>query len=295
MKFAIYGQTAKPIVQNIVRRLFNLFQKYENTEVIFEEQFYSLLNEQGILEREYETFGTKNPLTSEVSFFISVGGDGTMLRAANFIKNTNIPIVGINAGRLGFLANVQHDNLEEHIPLLFENKFKRSKRSLLSLECKPEKNNAFDIQYALNEVTVSRKNTTSMITVETYLDDEFLATYWADGLIISTPSGSTGYSLSCGGPIIEPETGCFVLTPLAPHNLNVRPLVIRDNLAIRLRVSSREQQFLVSLDTTTKAVDNETEIIITKAPFTVDLVEFPTQSFIKTLRNKLLWGEDKRN
>jgi len=295
MKFAIYGQTAKPIVQNIVRRLFNLFQKHENTEVIFEEQFYSLLNEQGILEKEYETFGINNPLTSEVDFFISVGGDGTMLRAANFIKNTDIPIVGINAGRLGFLANVQHDNLEEHIPLLFENKFKRSKRSLLSLNCQPEENNAFDIQYALNEVTVSRKNTTSMITVETYLDDEFLATYWADGLIISTPSGSTGYSLSCGGPIIEPETGCFVLTPLAPHNLNVRPLVIRDNLTIKLKVSSREKQFLVSLDTTTKAVDNDTEVIITKAPFTVDLVEFPSQSFIKTLRNKLLWGEDKRN
>ena len=159
----------------------------------------------------------------------------------------------------------------------------------------PEKNNEFEIQYALNEVTVSRKNTTSMITVETYLDDEFLATYWADGLIISTPSGSTGYSLSCGGPIIEPETGCFVLTPLAPHNLNVRPLVIRDNLTIKLKVSSREKQFLVSLDTTTKTVDNETEVIITKAPFTVDLVEFPSQSFIKTLRNKLLWGEDKRN
>ncbi|SDH37935.1 NAD kinase [Myroides phaeus] len=295
MKFAIYGQTCKPIVQNIVRRLLNLFQNYDNTEIIFEEGFHRLLKEQNILDKEYETFGNSNNLTSDVNFFIGIGGDGTLLRAANFIKNTNIPVVGINAGRLGFLANVQHDNLEEQIPLLYKNEFKKSKRSLLSLQCTPEENNKFDLQFALNEVTVSRKNTTSMITVETYLDDEFLATYWADGLIISTPSGSTGYSLSCGGPIIEPETGCFVLTPLAPHNLNVRPLVIRDNLTIKLRVSSREKQFLVSLDTTTEAVDNDTEITISKAPFTIDLVEFPNQSFIKTLRNKLLWGEDKRN
>lgn len=294
MKIAIFGQTSKPIVQNIILRLLNVFKEYE-VEIIFEYHFYDLLKQNNILSKSYNTFGADSALKDDVDFFISVGGDGTMLRAANFIKSMNIPIIGINAGRLGFLANVQQDEIETLLPDIFKNNYTLSKRTLLSLQCNPAENNDFDIQYALNEVTVSRKNTTSMITVETYLDQEYLATYWADGLIISTPSGSTGYSLSCGGPIIEPTTNCFVITPLAPHNLNVRPLVIPDNLNIRLKVSSRESQFLVSLDTTTKAIDNQTELTISKAAFTIDLVEFPSQSFIRTLRTKLLWGEDKRN
>lgn len=294
MKIAIFGQTSKPIVQNIILRLLNVFKEYE-VEIIFEDHFYDLLKQNNILSKSYNTFGADSALKDDVDFFISVGGDGTMLRAANFIKSMNIPIIGINAGRLGFLANVQQDEIETLLPDIFKNNYTLSKRTLLSLQCNPAENNDFDIQYALNEVTVSRKNTTSMITVETYLDQEYLATYWADGLIISTPSGSTGYSLSCGGPIIEPTTNCFVITPLAPHNLNVRPLVIPDNVNIRLKVSSRESQFLVSLDTTTKAIDNQTELTISKAAFTIDLVEFPSQSFIRTLRTKLLWGEDKRN
>ncbi|WP_158961484.1 NAD kinase [Myroides fluvii] len=294
MKFAIYGQTNKTIVQQIVRRLLHVLESYHPT-IIFEHHFYDLLNEINLLPTTYETFGNENELPTDVDFFISIGGDGTMLRAANFIKDKNIPIVGINAGRLGFLANIQEDTIEEHLPHLFQNTYKLSRRALLTIDCNPVANSNFDINFALNDITVSRKNTTSMITVETYLDNEYLATYWADGLIISTPSGSTGYSLSCGGPIIEPETGCFVITPLAPHNLNVRPLVIRDNLTIKLKVNARESQFLLSVDSSTQAVNNETEVTISKAPFTINLVEFPQQSFIKTLRNKLLWGEDKRN
>ncbi|MGG5577848.1 NAD kinase [Myroides sp. C15-4] len=294
MKFAIYGQTNKAIVQQIVHRLLNVFETYAPT-IIFERNFYDLLNEKNILPTMYETFDDANELPLDVNFFISIGGDGTMLRAANFIRDKNIPIVGINAGRLGFLANIQEDTIEEHLPHLFKHTYKLSRRALLTIACDPVSNSNFDINFALNDITVSRKNTTSMITVETYLDNEYLATYWADGLIISTPSGSTGYSLSCGGPIIEPETGCFVLTPLAPHNLNVRPLVIRDNLTIKLKVNARESQFLLSVDSSTQAVNNETEVTISKAPFTINLVEFPQQSFIKTLRNKLLWGEDKRN
>ncbi len=294
MKFAIYGQTNKTIVENIIGRLLKVFKTYE-VEILFEEHFYHLLNEKNILTESYYTFNDESELPADTNFLISIGGDGTMLRATNYIKNKNIPIIGINAGRLGFLANVQEDTIEEHLPHLFSNTYKLSKRSLLTLDTNPSIASVFDINFALNEITVSRKNTTSMISVETLLDDEYLATYWADGLIISTPSGSTGYSLSCGGPIIEPETGCFIITPLAPHNLNVRPLVIRDNLTIKLKVSSRENQFLLSLDSNTQAVNNETELIISKAPFTINLVEFPSQSFIKTLRKKLLWGEDKRN
>lgn len=294
MKFALYGQTNKNIVQDIIIRLLRVFEPYQ-PEIIIEEKFHQLLQDITILSQQYPTFANDKDLPEDVDFFIGIGGDGTMLRASNFIKNKNIPLVGINAGRLGFLANVQHDALEQHLPNLFNGTYKLSKRSLLTMECESQENSDFDINFALNEVTVSRKNTTSMISLETYLDNEYLATYWADGLIISTPSGSTGYSLSCGGPIIDPETSCFVITPLAPHNLNVRPLVIRDNLQIKLKVSSREKQYLVSLDNTTKTIDIETSLLIYKAPFTIDFVEFPAQSFIKTLRNKLLWGEDKRN
>lgn len=218
-----------------------------------------------------------------------------MLRAATFVKNKNIPIVGINAGRLGFLANVQQDAIEHLLPLLFEKKYKISQRSLLSLECYPDECNIYDLNFALNEITVSRKDTTSMITIETCLNGEYLTSYWADGLIISTPTGSTGYSLSCGGPVITPDVKCIIITPIAPHNLNVRPLIISDETEIKLKVSGREPQFLVSLDSGTKAIDNETEIHIKKAPFTINMVEFPEKGFLKTLRNKLLWGEDKRN
>lgn len=294
MKFALYGQTCKPITIAILHKLFDVFDTHGST-FIFEESFYKLLLENQVIEDQYATFNTVKGLDDTVSFFIGIGGDGTLLRAANYIKNRDIPIVGINAGRLGFLANVQQNAIEELIPKLYTGEFKLSKRSLLSLDCTPDPCNIFDLNFALNEITVSRKNSTSMITIETYLDGEFLASYWADGLIISTPSGSTGYSLSCGGPIIAPLTGCFVLTPLAPHNLNVRPLVIPDKTEILMKVSSREPQFLISLDSGTKAVENETEITIRKAPFTINMVEFPEQSFIKTLRNKLLWGEDKRN
>lgn len=294
MKFAIYGQSCKPITQDIIDRIFRVFDKHQS-EVIFEEAFYQLLLDNQIIPNQYQTFNTHKGLDESIDFFIGIGGDGTLLRAANYVKSRNIPIVGINAGRLGFLANVQQNAIEELLPKLYTNQFRLSRRSLLSLECTPDQCNIFDLNFALNEITVSRKNSTSMITIETYLDNEFLASYWADGLIISTPSGSTGYSLSCGGPIIAPETGCFVITPLAPHNLNVRPLVIPDRTEIRMKVSSREPEFLISLDSGTKAVANETEILISKAPFTINMVEFPEQSFIKTLRNKLLWGEDKRN
>lgn len=294
MKFAIYGQSCKPITQDIIDRIFRVLDQHQS-EVIFEEAFYQLLLDNTIIIDRYQTFNTHKGLDESVDFFIGIGGDGTLLRATNYIKSKNIPIVGINAGRLGFLANVQQSAIEDLLPKLYTGQFRLSKRSLLSLDCTPDQCNIFDLNFALNEITVSRKNSTSMITIETYLDDEFLASYWADGLIISTPSGSTGYSLSCGGPIIAPETGCFVLTPLAPHNLNVRPLVIPDKTEIRMKVSTREPQFLISLDSGTKAVDNETEILISKAPFTINMVEFPEQSFIKTLRNKLLWGEDKRN
>lgn len=294
MKLALYGQYYPEKTADILRKVFSVLEKY-NAQAVFEANFYTLLLENNVLKKEYEVFSSHTELNSSFDFFISIGGDGTMLRAATFVKSKNIPIVGINAGRLGFLANVQQDAIEKLLPNLFENNYKLSQRTLLSLECYPDPCDIFDLNFALNEITVSRKNTTSMITIETCLNGEYLTSFWADGLIISTPTGSTGYNLSCGGPVITPESKCIVITPIAPHNLNVRPLILSDDTEIKLKVSGREPQFLLSLDSGTKTIDNNNEVHIKKAPFTINMVEFPNETFLKTLRNKLLWGEDKRN
>lgn len=294
MKLALYGQYYPEKTADILNKVFSVFEKY-NAQAVFEANFYNILLENNVLKKEYEVFSNHTDLNNSFDFFISIGGDGTMLRAATFVKSKNIPIVGINAGRLGFLANVQQDAIEKLLPKLFENNYKLCQRTLLSLECYPDPCDIFDLNFALNEITVSRKNTTSMITIETCLNGEYLTSFWADGLIISTPTGSTGYNLSCGGPVITPESKCIVITPIAPHNLNVRPLILSDDTEIKLKVSGREPQFLLSLDSGTKTIDNDNEVHIKKAPFTINMVEFPNETFLKTLRNKLLWGEDKRN
>lgn len=219
----------------------------------------------------------------------------TILRAATFVRDSGIPILGINAGRLGFLAKVQKENIASFLQLVLEKKYTISNRTLLSLETSPDNEEIKSLNFAMNEVTVSRKDTTSMITIETYLNDEYLNSYWADGLIISTPTGSTGYSLSCGGPVLTPEVTSLVITPIAPHNLNARPLVIPDNTEIKLKVSGREEQYLVSLDSRIATLNNNAVLTIKKTPFKINMVEIPNETFLKTLRNKLLWGEDKRN
>ena len=226
---------------------------------------------------------------------ISIGGDGTILRASNLVGDLGIPLVGINTGRLGFLATIQNNEIESAIDAILTGNYKLSKRSLLSITTTPENKDIMEQNFALNEIAISRRNTTSMITVETKLNGEYLTSYWSDGLIISTPTGSTGYSLSCGGPVLTPETNSFILTPIAPHNLSARPLVIEDSTEIQLRVSGREDQYLVSLDSRIATLNNDTIITIKKAPFNIKMVELYHESFLDTLRKKLLWGEDKRN
>ncbi len=294
MKFALYAQTYKPSNKEIISKLLFAIEQHQ-AEVIFEENYFAILTQEKVINKKYTTFTNHQDLEEDINFFISIGGDGTMLRAANFVKSKNIPIVGINAGRLGFLANVQQDAIDDLIPLLFANDYTLSRRTLLQLNSPTETPSPFDINFALNEITISRKNTTSMITIETYINNEFLATYWADGIIISTPTGSTGYSLSCGGPIITPDSNCLVITPIAPHNLTTRPLIINDRSIIKMKIDGREPQFLISVDSETKAMNNDTLIEISLASHTVNMVEFPKVTFLKTLRNKLLWGEDKRN
>ena len=294
MKIAVYGQYYKNNTEDIIEKVLRVLSDY-NPEIVFEDAFYDVLNGKKLLTKEYQTFTGHEGLDEGFGLFISIGGDGTMLRAATLVRNKGIPIIGINAGRLGFLATVQQENIETLLPLIFENKYKISPRTLLTVEYEGRSPEAEELDYALNEITVSRKDTTSMITIEIRLNGEYLNSYWADGLIVSTPTGSTGYSLSCGGPILMPEVNSLVITPIAPHNLNARPLVIPDDTDIELRVSSREEQHLVSLDSRIVSIDVETVMRVKKGGFKINLVEFPQEKFLVTLRKKLLWGEDKRN
>lgn len=263
--------------------------------MVIEEVFLAMLYEKQLIKKEYKTFSSYKELDPTFDMLISIGGDGTILRAATLVRDSGIPILGINAGRLGFLATVQKDNIESFMQLVIEKNYTISRRTLLSLTATPKNTDLQELNFAMNEITVSRKDTTSMITIETWLNGEYLNSYWADGLIISTPTGSTGYSLSCGGPILTPDVKSLVITPIAPHNLNARPLVIPDKTEIKLRVSGREQQYLVSLDSRITSVKNDAVLTIRKTPFKINMVEIPDETFLKTLRTKLLWGEDKRN
>lgn len=294
MKVAIFGQYYQNDTRPIIKDIFVFFNR-NNVELVIEEKFLKILYDEKILEKTYNTFSSHSDLDKSFDILISIGGDGTILRAATYVRESGIPILGVNAGRLGFLAKVQKENIAAFLQIVLERKYTISKRTLLNLVTTPNNTENNDINFAMNEVTVSRKDTTSMITIETYLNGEYLNSYWADGLIISTPTGSTGYSLSCGGPVLTPDVKSLVITPIAPHNLNARPLVIPDDTEIKLKVSGREEQYLVSLDSRISSINNNSELTITKTPFKINMVEIPEETFLKTLRNKLLWGEDKRN
>lgn len=293
-KVGIYGQFYHANSGLFIEELLNALDR-EDIEVVIEEDFFNLIKENQSIEKEYHQFKTFKELNDSFDLFISVGGDGTILKSVNYIKDLNIPIVGINTGRLGFLATVNKEDIKETISSILNNEFTLSERTVLCIKTEPEEKELCDNNFALNEIAVSRKNTTSMITIETWLDDEYLTAYWADGLIVSTPTGSTGYSLSCGGPVITPTTKAFAITPIAPHNLNARPLIIKDNTRIKLKVSGREDNYLVSMDSRIASLKNNTTVIIEKAPFKIKMVEFAGDTFLATLRKKLLWGEDKRN
>ncbi len=294
MKIAVFGQYYQNNTHSIVEKVV-AFLEQNNIEIYIYKNFYEKLIENKALESKYVTFDTHECLKNNFDYLISIGGDGTILRAATFIRNYNLPIIGINAGRLGFLATIQEENIQKLLTRVLANDFSISKRTLVSLHAHPENVDLEDLNFALNEITVSRKDTTSMITIETYINNEYLNSYWADGLIISTPTGSTGYSLSCGGPVIMPTSNCFVITPIAPHNLTARPLIIPDDSELTLKIKGREEQYLVSLDSRITSVSNETTLTIKKSDFHISIIEFPEEGFLRTIRKKLLWGEDKRN
>ena len=292
MKVAVYGKQFQKDVAPFVLELFQELEKAQMEILVFE-TFYDFLSKQINLNLFLNTFNTYEELKNDIDLFVSVGGDGTILDATTLIRDSGIPIIGVNTGRLGFLADIAKDEITITIKQLVNKRFSIDKRTLLKLET--EEPIFGDLNFALNEVTISRKDTTSMITITTYINDQYLNSYWADGLIIATPTGSTGYSLSCGGPIVMPGSNNFIITPIAPHNLNVRPLVISDKHEVKVKVEGRANQFLVALDSRIQTIDAGIELTIKKEDFKINMVETDTQDFASTLRNKLLWGLDKRN
>ena len=293
MKIAIYSQHAGKHTSSILLELFSFVNKY-NIDFFLEKDFDEILTEDFPRKLDYNVFSSYKDLDNSFNLMITIGGDGTLLRSVSYVRDLEIPIIGINTGRLGFLATLNQDLLKSKLEKIIKGEFKVENRALLQVMIDDEKEkNEFAI--ALNEITVGRKNTTSMIKIKTNLDGEFLNSYWADGLIVSTPTGSTGYSLSCGGPIMSPLSQTLALTPIAPHNLNARPIIIPDNTKIELTVSGREDFHLLSLDSRIISVKNGNSIIIKKANFKIMIAHLEEDNFYKTLRNKLLWGEDKRN
>lgn len=293
MKVAIYGQAYNKEAAAYVLELLDELEQHK-AEVFFEADFYAFVNASEKLSN-FPVFTVSDGLDSSFDMFVSFGGDGTILRAITYVRDLGIPIVGVNTGRLGFLSTFKKEDVRKVVQEFVAKAYTIVDRSLVEVNSPKEIPEFGKINFALNEVTVSRKDTTSMITVETFLNNEYLNSYWADGLIISTPTGSTGYSLSCGGPVITPTAKSLVLTPIAPHNLNARPLVVSDDTVVKLKVSGREKFHLVSLDSRIATLENGHEITVKKANFTIKMIEYTSESFLKTLRNKLLWGEDRRN
>ena len=294
MKIGIYGQFYHKNSETHIQAILNALQS-KGVEIVVEKNFLALMRENQSFHTDLSKLASFTKLDTSYDLFFSIGGDGTILKSITFVRDLDIPIVGVNTGRLGFLATIQKQDVTSSITEILEGNYYISERSLLSIETSPSNNEITPLNFALNEVAVNRKNTTSMIKVETTINSEHLTSYWSDGLIVSTPTGSTGYSFSCGGPVIEPSNKSIILTPIAPHNLNVRPLVVPDNSVVTLKVSGREDTHLVSLDSRIVTLENETLITIKKAAFTIKFVQPIEESFIKTLRKKLLWGEDKRN
>jgi NAD+ kinase len=292
MRIALYGSpfdnSKSKYIQHLIHKL-----EQENVSICIENQFFDFLEEQISFNKPVSSFDNYEELKERADVLLSIGGDGTLLNTITLVRDSGIPVLGINTGRLGFISSISTDQIDSAINQLLKGNYDIQERTLLQLE---SENDLFgETNIALNEVTILKKDTSSMIQIHAYLDDVYLNSYWADGLIISTPTGSTGYSLSCGGPIILPGTDNFIISPIAAHNLNVRPLVVSDKNVIRLKVDEREELALVALDSRSRAIDPSLVLTIRKADFKIRLIRLEDQSFVSTMREKLMWGKDKRN
>ena len=293
MKIALYGQTVNPEFFEELLRLFFLLKEKQIESFVYRPFLEYLHMDCGIYPEVTGQFEDSNDLPDDISYMFSLGGDGTFLKSFLVAKNGSIPLVGINSGRLGFLSDISRDEIDSAVSDILAGNILIDERTVLELEIVSNKQSVF--QYALNEIAVTKLDSSSMINIHTYMNDEFLNTYWADGLIIATPTGSTAYSLSVGGPILTPDSENFVISPIAPHNLTVRPMVVPDHHSITLKVEGRGLHFLASIDSKSEPIYFTESLLIRKAPFKVKTIRLKDHSFFSTLRNKLMWGVDKRN
>ena len=292
MRIAVYGREFNTTVLPFVQDTFRILDEY-GVEIVIYDKFYEFINDKITLPSNYSIFSKKDSLSSDRDILISLGGDGTLLDTLALVRNSGTPVVGINFGRMGFLASVNKTEIEMAIAALVSKQYTIDHRSLLSIESGMD---LFDGEnYALNDVTIHRRDNSAMMIIHAYMDGEFINSYWADGLITATPTGSTAYSLSCGGPIIYPSAENFVITPVAPHNLNVRPLLVPDNVSLAFEIEARSTKFLVSCDSRMATVARTVKITLSKADFYFNLIRLNNESYLTTLRKKLLWGIDTRN
>jgi NAD+ kinase len=291
MRVAVHGKEFNRQSAPFILRIFETLMSFK-AELYVSTKFSQHLKPTLFQKIRYKTYEPGTSLKN-IQVFISIGGDGTLLESVTHIGKNEIPVLGINTGRLGFLATIGKDETERALSKVMEGAYSLDKRAALRLETNVP---LFDgLNFALNDFTVVKKDTSSMITIHTYIDGEFLNSYWADGIIVSTPTGSTGYSLSCGGPLIFPRSGNFVITPVSPHNLTVRPIVVSDSSEITFQIEGRSKKFLVSLDSRIASVDSSAKLKVKKADFKVNLIQLEGQHYFKTLRQKLNWGLDIRN
>ena len=291
MHIAVHGKEFNRQSAPLITRIFELLSE-NKVQILVSTKFAQYLKASAFKAFSWSVYEPGASL-SNVKYFISVGGDGTLLESVTHIGNLEIPVLAINTGRLGFLATIGRDEIEKALTDVFAGSFMLDKRAVLRLETNVGIFNS--LTFALNDFTVVKKDTSSMITIHTYINGEFLNSYWADGIIVATPTGSTGYSLSCGGPLIFPRSGNFVITPVSPHNLTVRPIVVPDSSEISFQIEGRSRRFLVSLDSRIASVDSSAHLLVKKADFGVNLIQLEGQHYFKTLRQKLNWGLDIRN
>ncbi len=292
MKTAIYGRTFSRGFEQSISALLDYLQK-QGKEIDMYQPFRDFLKAEGILKTEpNRLFNSHQDLVGNADIMLSLGGDGTFLEAVSIVQDYGIPIVGINTGRLGFLADIPSDRIEISLSAIFNGEYTVENRSLVKLDLLGSKLEGFNC--ALNEVSVQKRHA-SMITIHTYLNDVYLNSYWADGLIISTPTGSTAYSMSVGGPILTPDSENFIISPMSPHTLTIRPLILPDNNSIRIEVESRDDSYLMTLDSRTEILKGDVRILLKRADFTIKTLRINDATFYDTLRNKLMWGVDKRN
>lgn len=292
MKAAIYSRIMEDDQQANFQLFFDELTRQKIEPVIFQPFFEQISNKLN-LPAATKTFLHSNELTEDTEFIISLGGDGTLLDTVTLVRDKEISIMGINFGRLGFLASIGRDELQKAVKAIAQRTYVVDKRTLIHVDASIPLFG--DVPYALNEFSIHKRDIASMIKIHTYLNGEFLNTYWADGLIVATPTGSTGYSLSCNGPVVFPDSGSFVITPVAPHNLNVRPIVVPDNNIISFEIESRTEQFICAIDSRREIVDKDIQLAVKKESFDISLVRLSENNFLQTLRNKLTWGLDKRN